>query len=122
MFDVKQTKCGVFADLQRDVVGHSLGFDEVFWLMLRYDVPANGAIDTVLEEDGPVHCIRLIQSSVTAVCLRHAAYLQHEHDLTGRDETSGQDGDRMQEQNHLNRVKTSHPTNTTWHESGPEAW
>lgn len=73
----------MFGDLQWDVVGHSLGLDEVFRLMLCYDMPANAVIDTVLEKDGPVHCIGLIQSSITAVCLRYTAYLQHEHDLTG---------------------------------------
>lgn len=73
----------MFGDLQRDVVGHSLGLDEVFWLMLCYDMPANAVIDTVLEKDGSIHRICLIQSSITAVCLRHTAYLQHEHDLTG---------------------------------------
>ncbi len=84
----------MFADSQWDVVGHSLGFDEIFWLVLSNDVPTNSVIDAVLEKHGPVDCIRLIQCSVTAVRLRHAAYLQHEHDLTGG-ERCGEDGDGL---------------------------
>lgn len=75
----------MFADSQWDVVGHSLGFDEIFWLVLGNDVPTNSIIDAVLEKHGPVDCIRLVQGSITAVCLRHTAYLQHEHDLTGEE-------------------------------------
>lgn len=68
-------------DSQGDVVGDSLGFDEVFGLVLGDHVPADAVVDAVLQQDGPVHRVCLVQGYVTAVCLRHAANLQHEHDL-----------------------------------------
>lgn len=50
--------------------------------MLGDNVPADAIVDAVLQQDGPVHCVSLIQGYVTAVCLCHAADLQHKHDLT----------------------------------------
>lgn len=45
-------------------------------------MPADAVVDAVLQQDGPVHRVCLVQGYVTAVCLCHAANLQHEHDLT----------------------------------------
>lgn len=45
-------------------------------------MPADTVVDAVLQQDGPVHRVCLVQGDVTAVCLCHAANLQHEHDLT----------------------------------------
>ena len=67
---------------QWNIVGDSLGLYEVFGLVLSDDVPADSIVDAVLQQHSPVHCVRLIQSDVTAVCLCHAADLQHKHDLT----------------------------------------
>lgn len=66
---------------QGDVVGDSLGFDEVFGLVLGNHMPANAVVDAVLQQDGPVHRVGLVQGYVTAVRLCHAANLQHKHDL-----------------------------------------
>lgn len=63
------------------VVGDPLGLDEVFGLVLGNDVPADAIVDAVLQQHGPVHGVGLIQGDVAAVCLRHAADLQHKHDL-----------------------------------------
>lgn len=49
--------------------------------MLGDDVPADAVVDAVLQQDGPVHRVGLVQGYVAAVRLRHAADLQHEHDL-----------------------------------------
>lgn len=54
--------------------------------MLGDDVPADAVVDAVLQQHGPVDCVGLIQGDVTAVCLRHAANLQHKHDLAARGE------------------------------------
>lgn len=70
-----------FYYLQRNVVGDSLGFDEVFNLMLGNDMPADSIVETVLEQHSPVSSVNLVQSRVTAVCLWHAPNLQHKHDL-----------------------------------------
>lgn len=51
--------------------------------MLGDYVPADAIVDAVLQQHGAVNRVRLIQSYVTAVCLCHAADLQHKHDLTG---------------------------------------
>ena len=67
---------------QWDVVGDSLGLYEVFGLVLGDHMPAHSVVDAVLQQHGSIHCVSLIQSYVTAVCLSHAAYLQHKHDLT----------------------------------------
>lgn len=67
---------------QWNIVGDSLGLYEVFGLVLGDYVPADSVVDAVLQQDGPVNCVSLIQSYVTAVCLSHAADLQHKHDLT----------------------------------------
>lgn len=50
--------------------------------MLGDNVPADAVVDAILQQDGPVHRVCLVQGDVTAVCLCHAANLQHEHDLT----------------------------------------
>lgn len=52
--------------------------------MLGDDVPADAVVDAVLQQHGPVDRVGLIQGDVTAVCLRHAADLQHKHDLAAR--------------------------------------
>lgn len=52
--------------------------------MLGDDVPADAVVDAVLQQHGPVHRVGLIQGDVAAVCLRHAADLQHKHDLAAR--------------------------------------
>lgn len=70
---------------QWDVVGDSLGLYEVFGLVLGDYVPADSIVDTVLQQHGSVDCISLVQSYVTAVCLCHAANLQHKHDLTAKE-------------------------------------
>lgn len=67
---------------QRNVVGDSLGLYEIFGLVLGDYMPADSIVNTVLQQHGPVNCVCLIQSYVTAVCLCHAANLQHKHDLT----------------------------------------
>lgn len=67
---------------QWDVVGDSLGLYEVLRLMLGDYMPADAVVDAVLQQHGPVNCVSLIQSYVTAVCLCHATNLQHKHDLT----------------------------------------
>lgn len=72
---------------QWDVVGDSLGLYEVFGLMLGNHMPADSVVDAVLQQHGPVHCVGLIQSNVTAVCLCYAADLQHKHDLAARRQT-----------------------------------
>lgn len=70
--------------LQWNVVGDSLSLYEVFGLVLGDYVPADSIVDRVLEQDGSIHGVGLIQGYVTAVGLRHAADLQHEHDLATR--------------------------------------
>lgn len=67
---------------QRYVVGDSLGLYEVFGLVLGNYMPADSIVDAVLQQHCSIHRVRLIQSYVTAVCLCHAADLQHKHDLT----------------------------------------
>lgn len=52
--------------------------------MLGDDVPADAVVDAVLQQHGPVDRVGLIQGDVTAVRLRHAADLQHKHDLAAR--------------------------------------
>lgn len=71
----------MFCDLQGDVVGDFLGFDEVFSLVLGNNMPAHSIVDTVLEQHSPVSSVNLVQSWVTAVCLWPAPNLQHKHDL-----------------------------------------
>lgn len=78
-----------WSHLQWDVVGNSLGLYEVFGLVLRDYMPADAIVDAVLKQHGPVYGVSLIQSYVTAVCLCHAADLQHKHDLTVKEEKKG---------------------------------
>ena len=67
---------------QWDVIGDTLGLDEVLGLVLGHHVPADAAVDAVLQQHGPVHGVRAVQRYVAAVGLRGAADLQHKHDLT----------------------------------------
>lgn len=67
--------------LQGDVVGHPLGLREVLGLVLRDHVPADAAVDAVLEQHGFVGGARAAHVTVAAVRLRTAPNLQNKHDF-----------------------------------------
>lgn len=52
----------MYHDLQGNIVGNSLSFDEVFSLVLGNDMPAHSIVDTVLEQHSSVSSVNLVQS------------------------------------------------------------
>lgn len=47
-------------DLQGDIIGDSLGFDEVFILVLGNYMPADSTVDTILDQHSPVSSVSLV--------------------------------------------------------------